>query len=95
MSIIGDRIRILRKQRRYQHLLKFLWEIPEFREWMEHVDKQCNFSNPVFHRDEKEIVWYESRRQLFTSWLKMLGQNDLSQIIDRIEAKNREEINNE
>jgi hypothetical protein len=91
MSIISDRIQVLRKQRRYQHLLKFLYEIPEFKEWLEIVARQCNVVNPVFYKDEKEILWHESRRQLFTSWLKMLGEDDLSHIIDRIEQHNREE----
>lgn len=95
MNPITARIQIYRKQRRYQYLLKFLYEIPEFKEWLEIFCKQCNVTKPVFHKDEKEILWAESRRHLAMSILSMLGQDDIHHIIERIEQQNREETNNE
>lgn len=94
-SPIAQRIAILRRQRRYQALLRHLWEIPEFQEWMALVSRQCNVTNPVFFKDEKEIIWHESRRQLFMTWLKMLGQDDIQHIINRIENQNQEKPDNE
>lgn len=90
MGVFSDKLTVLRKQRRYQELLNSLWETPEFREWLGYVSRQCNVVNPVFFKDPNEILWHESRRQLFMSWMKMLAQDDLQHLINRIENQNDE-----
>lgn len=79
-----------KRQAEYQRLLKHLWEIPEFKEWLAIFCRQCNVTRPIIAKNPNDIIWNESRRHLAMSMLQILAEDDLGRLIDRIEKQTQE-----
>lgn len=95
IEVITERVAVLRKQKKFQDLLNRLWEVPDFRAFLQTMCVQCNVVNPVFSKDPHEIIWNEARRNYAMSILKMLAKDDIQFLIHEMEKYEKDRINNE
>jgi hypothetical protein len=77
----------LRKRREFASDLKAVFNTPEGKRFFKVFLSHCGVTQPQFHKDPMEINWWESRRHLAMSYLRILAQDDLEALLNQFEQQ--------
>lgn len=82
-----NHLKRLKERQQFREDLLHILTTDQGKRFFEQFLNHCNVTNPRFHDNPQQMAFYEGKRHLAMSYLKILGQDDPQSIIDIIEKE--------